>query len=359
MQSKPILLIPSLVFGSILISYVVTSLSIRLSLRRGRLDVPNERSSHSAPVPRLGGLGVLAGYLIPLTALWIEESHGRSGVNLLAQSVWMFACTAVVLGGAGLYDDLYGLRPVQKFGIQFPFALSIAYYMRRFAGADAFSMTAIGFLLALLWLVSFTNFYNFMDGVNGLAGATAVLYGVFLAYFAWQQGQTVACIVAALVAGASLGFLFYNFPYARTFMGDTGSLFLGMLFAVLALFLHDVPGGSRMFVPLILLYSVFIYDCTITLLRRVWRRENVFRAHRSHIYQRLVKHGWSHPRVTFLYMGLHILGGSLAIVYLHVFGATRWIVVGTEIVALVALTVVVSQAESRRNSYRSAAGNMA
>jgi UDP-N-acetylmuramyl pentapeptide phosphotransferase/UDP-N-acetylglucosamine-1-phosphate transferase len=334
------------------ISYAATDLSIHLSLRRGRLDVPNERSLHSRPVPRLGGIGILVGFLVPIAVLYVTRAIGLGGSWVLPRATLIFTSAAIILGGAGLYDDLHILTALQKFTIQSLFALAIAVYGLRFATArfefhDSLWAQFFRVFLALLWLVTFTNFYNFMDGVNGMAGCTGVIYGCFLSYFAWQQSQPGICVIAILSAGASLGFLFHNFPRARTFMGDAGSLFLGMLFALLAWFLYEQSNGRRMLVPLLLLYSTFIYDCTLTLVRRLLLRENIFRAHRSHIYQRLVKQGWSHPGVTLLYASLHVLGGGLGVVYLRVSGATLLTTVGVMAILLTALAVLVSLAERK------------
>jgi UDP-N-acetylmuramyl pentapeptide phosphotransferase/UDP-N-acetylglucosamine-1-phosphate transferase len=330
--------------ASSVISYLVTRATIRLCSSRGCVDLPNERSLHSRPVPRLGGIGILLGFLLSIGAIYIVN-----GTVLIktwsSQTVALAVAVAVVLGTEGLYDDLHPLKAAQKFSIQFLFAVSIAVYAIRSGGGSSslqgsLSPTIIVPLL-VLWLVGFTNFYNFMDGVNGMAGAAGVLYGSFLSYCAWEQGQSTISIVAILAAGASLGFLFHNFPRARIFMGDAGSLFLGMLFSLLVILLYESSGSLRTLVFAAMLYAVFIYDCTMTLVRRLRHGENIFRAHHTHIYQRLVKQGWTHPQVTSLYVGLQILSGIAGVIYLHGHLVSRLIAVTTVIVSLAALTLVV------------------
>ena len=347
------------IVASCTLSYLVTDLSVRLSLRRGRLDVPNERSLHAEPVPRLGGVGIVVGFIVPAAVLWGINAIDGGREWIARGAILVFILTAVIMGGAGLYDDLHVLTALQKFTIQGVFALVIAAYGLRFA-EPTFEFSAflpagaLWAFLTMLWLVAFTNFFNFMDGINGMAGFSAVIYGSFLACFAWQMSQFSIATVAILSVGASLGFLFHNFPHARTFMGDAGSLFLGMFFALLACLLYGA-GGSRIFVPLLLLFSPYLYDCTFTLLRRVVSRENIFRAHRSHLYQRLIKRGWTHPQVTFLYASLHILGGCLGMAYLHFPNVSFVATGGLMAAALVALTLFVCWSERRHAPFTAAA----
>jgi UDP-N-acetylmuramyl pentapeptide phosphotransferase/UDP-N-acetylglucosamine-1-phosphate transferase len=186
--------------------------------------------------------------------------------------------------------------------------------------------------LTLLWLTGFPNYFNFMDGINGMAGGTGAVYGGFLAAIAAMEGKPELAILGLLLAGSALGFLFHNFPTARTFMGDTGSLFLGLGVAMLAVMIKGDP-----MVPLILC-SVFLYDCTTTIARRLKRGENIFRAHRSHHYQRLVQSGWSHARVSGLYFAMHFVAGGLAVAYLRGGDAVRWGVLGAVALMLAGLT---------------------
>lgn len=335
-----------------LTAYGLTAVSIRVSHRRGLLDGPNARSSHSELVPSVGGLGVLGGFFFGLALVLLLPAMG-----LVPQVIGLREALLIVLvgGGAaatGLYDDLRGLPASVKFS--FLLALSIAVLV---AGIRLDSVSvpfvapvALGVLsvpLTLLWLTGFANIYNFMDGIDGMAGGTGVAYGIFLFLFASMQGQGTVAWMALLLAASSLGFLLHNFPRARAFMGDVGSLFLGMMFAVLVLWLAQDSQRPPTLVALLLVCSVFLYDSGFTLLRRLWRRENIFQAHRTHIYQRLVQAGWSHARVSTLYWVLHAVLGGLALAYLAVSDSGRLAVLGAAGLVLLMLTLGVMRLERR------------
>jgi UDP-N-acetylmuramyl pentapeptide phosphotransferase/UDP-N-acetylglucosamine-1-phosphate transferase len=164
--------------------------------------------------------------------------------------------------------------------------------------------------VGLVWIVGLCNAYNFMDGIDGIAAAQAIVAGAGWAWLGWRGGDAMTALAGALIAGASLGFLFFNWPPAKVFMGDAGAAFLGFTFAALTVLaltqsLERAAAGALFVWP-------FLFDTTFTLVRRLVRGENVLRAHRSHLYQRLVARGWSHARVTMLYAALAALGVAIA-----------------------------------------------
>ena len=177
----------------------------------------------------------------------------------------------------------------------------------------------LGLLLSFLWILFFTNAFNFMDGVNGQAAVFAINFLFWMVpsfVLAWPCNLPAARFLAG-GGGALLGFLVWNFPRARTFMGDSGSLPVGALMAVIA-----IDAGVAMLnlawyaVPLIIL-SPFLYDVVYTLCRRLSRRENIFLAHRSHLYQRLlVATGWSHVRLLAFHLPIWVLAGVLGNCYM-------------------------------------------
>jgi UDP-N-acetylmuramyl pentapeptide phosphotransferase/UDP-N-acetylglucosamine-1-phosphate transferase len=154
--------------------------------------------------------------------------------------------------------------------------------------------------VAAAWLLTYTNQFNFMDGSDGLAAGVAVVNAVALSGLAWFRDRPDLATIALIVAAATAGFLWHNFPPASIFMGDAGSHFLGFTLAMLVVFL--VEAG---FSPLIAAAPLapFLIDATVTLVRRVRRGEQVWRAHRSHMYQRLLAGGWSPRQVVFAYYG--------------------------------------------------------
>jgi UDP-N-acetylmuramyl pentapeptide phosphotransferase/UDP-N-acetylglucosamine-1-phosphate transferase len=187
----------------------------------------------------------------------------------------------------------------------------------------------VGLPITFLWIVGLTNAYNFMDGIDGIAGGQAVVAGLGWAILGIVTDQQFVSILGALLAATSLGFLFHNWPPARIFMGDVGSAFLGFSFACLAVIAANREPALA--IAGVLLVWPFVFDTLFTFFRRLKNRENVFSAHRSHLYQRLVISGYSHRSVTLLYMGLNVLGLLLALL---VIAKNTWADVSVIIVLL-------------------------
>jgi UDP-N-acetylmuramyl pentapeptide phosphotransferase/UDP-N-acetylglucosamine-1-phosphate transferase len=173
----------------------------------------------------------------------------------------------------------------------------------------------LGLILIFFWIVGLTNSYNFMDGIDGIAGGQAVVAGLGWAIFGWLGNDPLVCALGMLMAACSLGFLGHNWPPARIFMGDVASGFLGLTFAVLPILaaLRD----ARFLLVGVLLVWPFLFDTIFTFLRRLSRGENVFAAHRSHLYQRLVIADRSHLFATSLYCMLALTGLLLSLVWMR------------------------------------------
>lgn len=278
------------------ISTTLTVVLVNSRLSALALDHPNQRSLHSTPTPRLGGIGVMAGML----AAWIY-----AGAQFDLRLMFAFA----LLVGVSLLDDLKGISVPWRLASHFTSAL-----LGMAALLDAAYGIWLTFALALatVWM---TNLYNFMDGVDGLAGGMAVFgFGAYgLAALAGGDLQFAAINLS--VAAAALGFLLFNFPPARIFLGDVGAIPLGYLAALLGLagwLRGDWPWwfGAVVFSP-------FIVDASWTLLKRLARGAAVWEAHREHCYQRLVQSGWGHRKTVFAEYGLMTLMGCMAAVGMH------------------------------------------
>jgi len=255
------------------------------------LDYPNERSLHSKPTPRTGGVAILAGVLTGflLLALW-----SAAGDYLL----WL-GLSVVTISVFSYMDDRHGLAVrvrllghLASAGILT--ASGLALPVLSLPGVVLAWPVWLGVIFSLLFLIWMANLYNFMDGMDGFAGGMAVIgFGTFalLGHMAGSQLFSAVCLVVAAAAG---GFLFFNFPPARIFMGDTGSSVLGLLAGAMILWAarHDVfPFWLGL-----LVFSPFLVDATATLMRRFFRRERIWKAHKTHYYQRLVLSGWGHRK---------------------------------------------------------------
>lgn len=265
------------------------------------LDRPNTRSLHATPVPRTGGLAIL-GAVLPLIA-W-------SAAGLMAP-LFGLEFAVLVVAGVSFLDDRGGVPVGPRLAAHLLAALIAAVFGFRlpdvgFGGLPPWLLDTLS-IIALVWGI---NLYNFMDGMDGFAGGMAVIGFSVFALFGLHVGDTAFFMVNAIIALASLGFLAFNFPPARLFMGDVGSAPLG-LFMVANAFWGVRDGCFPLWVP-ILVFAPFLVDSTVTLIGRLWRRERVWQAHRSHYYQRLVQLGWGHRRTVLAEYTLMILGSLSA-----------------------------------------------
>ena len=325
-------------------SATLVALLRRWASRRRLLDLPNERSLHSRPTPLGGGLAivVVVGVGMPLCAL--------AAVVEVTPALLALGGGAMLVAAVSWLDDLRGLPVVMRLLAQATAAVmlvSVGAWPAAcpLAGATA-GKVAVG-LLALLWVVGLTNAYNFMDGIDGIAGSQAVVAGLGWVALTWGTGR-VETWLGLLLAAASLGFLVHNWPPAKIFMGDVGSAFLGFSFAALAII--GARRDPRLALAGVLLVWPFVFDTSFTFLRRLRKGENVFRAHRSHLYQRLVLAGYSHRFVTCLYGALAVLGVMLALVWARGMAGAVWVVPLVLTVAMAGLWRFVVRAERRREA---------
>lgn len=279
--------------------------------QRVLIDIPNERSSHSQPKPRGGGIMIVLITLI-----------GVLGLLLIGPARSMSLLTFLICGGiiafVGWIDDMRSLSTTLRLAIQVLCALvsilGIGYFDKLTVGNSAFALGLVGIPFTIVWIVGLTNAYNFMDGIDGIAGGQAVVGGLAWLGFGLIQQVPIVSIIGLLIASSSLGFLWHNWQPSRIIMGDVGATFLGYSFAVLPLLFenHTPILENGLWFSMLVLWA-FLADTGITMLRRALRRENIFQAHRSHFYQRLVISGWSHARVSALYIVLSVLGSLFAI----------------------------------------------
>lgn len=274
-----------LVFVAAAASYVACWLVLAGLRRWSVMDVPNARSSHSQPTPRGGGIGIMVTFVVG--AVWLAPSGGGGDAEMVAALVGALAVLSFL-------DDKLDLSWRLRLGGHLLAAVVGAVWFRPELGAWSWVLVPVLVLL----LAGHGNAFNFMDGVNGIAMAQTVIAGLGLACLAGgQEGDETVATLALLLAGAAAGFGPHNFPRARMFMGDVGSVPLGVGLMLLSAWLAR-DRGLATWVPLLAIHSGFVLDTGFTLLRR-WRRgDRLHEAHREHFYQRLVRAGWSHVAVT-------------------------------------------------------------
>jgi Fuc2NAc and GlcNAc transferase len=292
-------------------SVAVTGALRRCALVRGRLDIPNRRSSHAVPTPRGGGLAIVVAANAAFLVLFVL---GRlSGSLLLALS------GGLLVAAVGFRDDRKPVSAGVRLAIHFAAAGWALAWLGGVpalqVGGTQVSLGVPGMLFAAVAIVWTINLFNFMDGIDGIASTEAIFVLGAAAGLAFCSGASTSLASAQLMlAAACAGFLCWNWPPARIFMGDVGSGYLGYMIAVFALAAgHDRPGAPFVWLTL---GAVFFVDATVTLVRRALRGERLDEAHRSHAYQWLARRWDSHLRATTMVMILN-LAWLLPVAYLE------------------------------------------
>lgn len=284
-----------------LVALVLAPVLVRFAIGRNLLDVPNARSSHEVPTPRLGGLAVIAG--VWAAAPFISET-------------FLFLAAATLAGLVGVLDDFVDLPFWLKAAGQATVAFILLFLVPPPISLAAGPLWPVALLFGVVWVVALVNAYNFMDGIDGIAGGTAILNALFLATLVGTTGLR-ACL--AVLAAAVAGFLAWNISPARIFLGDSGSHFVGFFLGAVALYTEPVgepgsPYGPYLaFLVAAAIFTPFLFDTAFTLVRRATARKNIFAAHREHVYQRITPDPASHRQVSIVYFAFSALAGIAAV----------------------------------------------
>ncbi|MCW6038013.1 glycosyltransferase family 4 protein [Spirulina subsalsa FACHB-351] len=275
-----------------LLGFSITYL-IKEYLGQKLIDIPNDRSSHQNPTPRGGGLGFIVAFL--LTNISTPFFHTLNTPNFTP--IWLILTP---LGIIGFLDDRYNLPARLRYLVQLS-AAAIAIYAFSslpIPGLNTLGLTGqvIGIVITAIAFTALINFYNFMDGLDGLVASVTALQLAFLALYLHQP-------LWWLLVAALLGFLYWNWSPAKIFMGDVGSTVLG---ACIGIALLNSPNPTQLWSALPITFPL-IGDAIYTLIRRLLKKENIFQAHRTHLYQRLQQSGWSHGKVAIAYLLLTAL----------------------------------------------------
>jgi UDP-GlcNAc:undecaprenyl-phosphate GlcNAc-1-phosphate transferase len=292
-------------------------------LRTNLVDAPGERKIHDAPVPLAGGFAVLTGILLPLIAgagfikfgiIKISSAnliaHGleRRGLELTAIAVGAIAITIL-----GWLDDKHELKPLPKFIGQFLIALLVAIACKRitlFVHSEMFS-----YAITILWLLIVINAFNFMDNMNGLCAGLGAIGALLFAFIAAANGEYLVATISFLMCGALLGFLPYNFPNARAFLGDSGSHLVGYLLAVMAILPHfytrQNPRPFAVLSPLLVL-AIPLIDLAQVVVARTLNRKAFWIGDTNHLSHRLVRAGLGRTQAVLLLWLTAVMIGVLA-----------------------------------------------
>lgn len=324
-------------------TYLGTAVFRRWSLGRGVVDVPNERSSHLSPTPRGGGIVFVSIALVGYVVLAVSTQT----------LPWSYIIGALLVAGISWIDDLWSISFAWRLIVHF-IAAGILLADSAFSAGEGI-WGGIASILAVFWIAWMINAYNFMDGIDGIAGVQAIVAATAWSALAFINDQPAVSFYAGILAAAILGFLVHNWQPAKIFMGDVGSAFLGFTLASFPFLGSDRDHhDAGVFVAAgVIFVWLFVFDTVVTLVRRLVRREKVWQAHRSHLYQRMVIGGMQHATVTSIYGAF---AAALSIVYI-IASQRSMSVTSVWTIAVIATLAVLSAALiflSRRNTARPA-----
>ncbi|MBN2349910.1 MAG: glycosyltransferase family 4 protein [Bacteroidales bacterium] len=261
----------------------------KIALKRHVLDIPNERSSHTIPTPRGGGLAIVITWYIGITIIYLYKS--------LDKELYFALLTGIILAFISLIDDLISIKPFVRFLFQGITATIAFYFLGGFSPLSVlnveFNFSIFLYPFIILGIIWFINLFNFLDGIDAYASVEAVF--VVTALFIFTGNYINIVLVAAV-----LGFLIWNWPRAKIFMGDVGSTQLGFILSVLGIYFHNEHKIS--IILWLMLTSLFWFDATYTLIRRWQNKEKLSQAHKKHAYQRIVQAGFSHSKTVYFSM---------------------------------------------------------
>src|SRR3989339_32549 len=278
------------------LSLGLTYLVRQLALKKNIIDNPNERSSHTVPTPRGGGVAIVLTWFGGLTYLFL---HKQIETNL-----FFALLSGVVLALVSLLDDVFDLKPKVRILAQAISALGALYFLGGFQFSPNFHspivfwLLNIGVFIGIIW---FINLFNFLDGIDAYASQEAILVSLGIFFIV---GQPILWVLMASVAG----FLVWNWPKAKIFMGDIGSTQLGFILVILGIYSHNTSQFS--IIHWVMISSLFWFDATLTLFRRWRNNEKLSVAHRKHVYQRAVQSGMSHNKTILISLVLNIVIGG-------------------------------------------------
>jgi UDP-GlcNAc:undecaprenyl-phosphate GlcNAc-1-phosphate transferase len=302
-------------FAALLV--LLSAATVRMMIAARVMDTPEARKAHDRPTPKGGGVGIVVTFLVGLAVLYRYAEFAR-----LANPYFLGVIEAsVAIAVVAFLDDLFDWPFIVKLGAQVLAALVavgsglyVSDFRIPYLGPLAFAW--IGVAATVFWVLFTTNALNFIDGLNGLASGVALVACLFIVFIAEQHGGWFAYAAAGLLAAGLAGFLPFNFPKARIFMGDVGSQFCGFMLAVLAVVASRFDGVELSFLLMPMLLSGVLFDVAFTLVRRTLAGETLTQPHRGHLYQVAQRAGVSPVAVTLVHWGFAVFGGVCCLLFI-------------------------------------------
>ena len=329
-----------LVIVAMAFSATLVRAAIAYAHRRGMLDQPGQRRSHTIPTPRGGGIGLVAAAVATMSAALVMLPLPWSWTVALA-----VAAATVLTAGVGWWDDHRSLPILPRLGVQLLACTVVAAAILCDGGLSLAWLPLL--MVAGAWSI---NLHNFMDGIDGLLAQQAIFVGVGLGWLAWASGQPARAGAAAGLAAASLGFWFFNRPRARIFMGDVGSGTVGLLIFALTAMLWRTE--TALVWPALTLSSSFVVDAALTLLSRMLAGKRWYTPHREHLYQWLVRSGMSHAAGGMWFLIWNVLVAAPLAILAWAYPKLGFVVCASTYLAASAAWMLIKRQRLRRAKHR-------
>ena len=311
-------------------AFVITPYTIRLAQKVGAVDYPNDRRINKKPIPRLGGLAVIAGFMVSAIYLIITMSIEKK-VNFAEEGLnrKLIGCLlgAIILGITCYIDDVKDIKPLVKLAGQVIAAIVVVSsgvlidnFTIPFKENNVMLNEVFSFVLTVGWIVGITNAINLIDGLDGLSsGITLISCISLLIIFALNESPLIAIILITALAGAIVGFLPYNFNPAKTFIGDVGSNFMGFAIAVISILGVAKTYTAIVIIAPIIVLALPIFDTLWAIVRRIVKTKSikgVFKADKGHLHHRLMAKGYTQKQAVLILYGITATLGMVAIILL-------------------------------------------
>ncbi len=303
---------------------LLSALVVRGMIGVRMMDTPDARKAHDRPTPKGGGVGIVAAFLAGIVGLYLFASFAR-----LADTYFLgVIAAALAIAVVALLDDRYDWPFTIKLAAQVGAALTAivaGLFMSdiRLPVLGVVELGALGIVVTLVWVVFTTNAMNFIDGLNGLSSGVTLIACLFIAWIAMVEGTWFAYAMAGLLAAGIVGFLPFNFPRARIFMGDVGSQFCGFILAELAVVASRFDDVELSFLLVPMLLMGVLYDVAFTLVRRLAQGKQITQPHRGHLYQVAHRSGMSPVAVTLVHWGFAVIGGVASLLFIEASSAAK------------------------------------
>lgn len=301
-----------IVIVTFLASLILVPIVKKIAIHINAMDEPNERKIHKVPMPRLGGLAIFLAFLLGYML------YGEISTQMLSILIGSFLLILV-----GIVDDIHSVKARYKLIVQIVAAAIVVLYgdlsftELSVFGYNIYFNDFFGALLSILFIVAITNAINLIDGLDGLAAGISSIYFLTIAIIAFILNRIggLDVIISLIMLGSTLGFLFHNFPPAKIFMGDTGSLFLGFMISIIALLGYKVTTFTSLIVPIIIL-AIPIFDTVFAILRRLLKGQNIGVADKEHFHHQLLKMKYSPTKSILIIYVIDIAFAAVSIFYI-------------------------------------------